>query len=67
MKAFGIICEYNPFHKGHKFQIEYARKEGASHIIAIMGGNFLQRGDCAIIDKHFRTQAALLCGADLVV
>lgn len=64
----GIICEYNPFHKGHMYQIAEARKRTkASYIIAVMSGNFVQRGEPAILNKWARTQMALQGGADLVV
>lgn len=68
MKTAGIIVEYNPFHNGHKFHIEETRKAtGADFIIAVMSGNFVQRGACALLDKYTRTQMALSCGADLVL
>lgn len=68
MKVTGIIAEYNPFHNGHAYHIEKTRELfGATHIIAVMSGNFVQRGDCACFDKWTRTKAALLCGADLVI
>lgn len=62
-----IISEYNPFHNGHKYQIQKAREKGASHIVSIMSGNVVQRGDTAIYSKHFRAKQALLGGADLVI
>jgi len=68
VKIAGIIAEYNPFHNGHKYHIEKAKELlGATHIIAVMSGNFVQRGDCAYFDKWTRAKAALLCGADLVI
>jgi len=68
MKVAAIIAEYNPFHKGHKYQIEKTREMlGADYIIAIMSGNFTQRGTPAIADKYLRAQMALLGGADLVI
>lgn len=68
LKTVGIIAEYNPFHNGHKYQIEEIRRRtGAENIIAVMGGNFLQRGVPAFADKYLRTQAALACGVDLVI
>lgn len=67
MKVVGIIAEYNPFHNGHKYQIEQLReKTNADYIIIAMSGNFLQRGVPALCDKHTRTKMALECGADLV-
>lgn len=68
MNICGIICEYNPFHNGHKHHIEQTKKEyGATHIVAVMSGNFTQRGDVAIVDKYKRTEAALKNGVDLVI
>lgn len=67
MKISGIICEYNPFHNGHLYHIEQTRKHGATHIVAIMSGNFVQRGDVAVINKFERAKAAVHCGADLVI
>ena len=67
MKTYGIICEYNPFHNGHIYQIEETRKHGATHIAAIMSGNYVQRGDVAMIDKFARAKAAVQGGVDLVV
>ena len=67
IKPAFIIAEYNPFHNGHKYHIEKTREKGATHIIAVMSGNFVQRGDIAICDKHTRAKAALLGGADLVL
>ena len=67
MKTYGIICEYNPFHNGHIYQIEETRKQGATHIVAIMSGNYVQRGDVAMIDKFERAKVAVKNGVDLVV
>ncbi|SEK30147.1 Predicted nucleotidyltransferase [Carnobacterium iners] len=68
MKSCGVIVEYNPFHNGHLYHIQQARKKtNADVIIAIMSGNFLQRGEPAIVDKWTRTQMALFNGADLVI
>ncbi len=67
MNAAGLICEYNPFHNGHKYMLEKIREEGSKCIIACMSGNFTQRGDPAIINKHLRTKAALENGVDLVI
>lgn len=67
MKTVGIIAEYNPFHNGHKYQIEQARKiTGADYCIVVMSGNFVQRGEPAVFDKYTRTKMALSEGADLV-
>lgn len=68
MKACGIVAEYNPFHKGHAYQIEELRANSdADVVIAVMSGNYLQRGEPAILDKWTRTQMALAGGVDLVV
>lgn len=68
MKATGIIAEYNPFHNGHKYQIEQARKQtNCDVVIVVMSGNFLQRGVPAIFDKWCRSNWAIQSGADLVI
>ncbi len=68
MKACGIIVEYNPFHNGHRYHAAMARKQtGADLVIAVMSGNFLQRGEPAILDKWARTKSALSNGIDLVI
>ena len=68
MKACGLIVEYNPFHNGHAYHIQEAKKEtGADCIIAVMSGAFLQRGEPAIIDKFHRAKAALHTGIDIVI
>ena len=68
MNVTAIISEYNPLHKGHLYHIETARKEtGADFCIAIMSGNFVQRGTPAILDKYARAEAALKSGVDLVL
>ena len=67
MKISGIICEYNPFHNGHLYHIEQTRKHGATHIVAVMSGNFVQRGDVAVLNKFERAKTAVRCGADLVI
>ena len=68
MKTAAIIAEYNPFHNGHKYQIEETRRRtGADFIAVVMSGDFVQRGAPAIYSKFLRTRSALLSGADLVV
>ena len=68
MKTAGIIAEYNPFHNGHRYQIEELRaRTGADYIIIAMSGDFVQRGEPAIYDKYTRTRMALSAGADLVL
>ncbi len=67
-KVLGIICEYNPFHNGHLYHLNQAKKAtGSNYVVAIMSGNFTQRGNTSIIDKWSRTEAALKCGIDLVI
>lgn len=66
MKISAIICEYNPFHNGHKYQIELLKNNGF-FVICLMSGNFVQRGENAIIDKYKRAKVAVLNGADLVI
>ncbi len=61
-----VICEYNPFHYGHEYQIQQLKKEFES-VVCIMSGNIVQRGTFAIADKYIRATAALNCGADLVL
>lgn len=65
--AFGIVCEYNPFHNGHLHQIQTIKNTTDEPIICVMSGNFTQRGEIAIADKYLRAKMALACGADLVV
>ena len=69
MKTVGIICEYNPLHRGHKKQIDEIRRICGpdTAVVCLMSGNFVQRGAPAITDKSLRAQAALNCGADLVL
>lgn len=69
MQTVGIICEYNPLHRGHVKQFEMVRKLLGEDtvIVCLMSGNFVQRGAPAILDKSSRAKAAVLCGADLVL
>lgn len=67
MKTAAIICEYNPFHNGHAYMLRTLREEGFDRIVCFMSGNFVQRGEPAIVDKYTRAKAALLSGADLVL
>lgn len=68
MKIAGIIAEYNPFHKGHQYQIEYTRQRlGADYVIVAMSGDYVQRGTPALLPKHIRAEMALKCGADLAL
>ena len=65
--AFGIICEYNPFHNGHLHQINEIKRMSDEPIICVMSGNFTQRGEVAVIDKYARAEMAIRAGADLVL
>ena len=68
MKVAGVITEYNPFHNGHKYQLQQIKRQtSADYIVVAMSGDFVQRGEPAIIDKYERTRMALLSGADLVL
>ena len=69
MKTVGIICEYNPLHRGHQKQIDQICQICGhdTAIVCLMSGNFVQRGAPAIIDKSIRAEAAMHCGADLVL
>lgn len=62
-----IAAEYNPFHNGHAYHIEETRAAGATHIAAVMSGNFTQRGTPAAIEKRARVRSALAGGADLII
>ena len=66
--VLGIIAEYNPFHNGHFYQIEEAKKQtGAKYVVAVMSGNFTQRGNTSLIDKWTKAQMALENGVDIVL
>lgn len=68
MRAVGIVCEYNPFHNGHKYHIEQSEKiSGCDAAVCVMSGNYVQRGDLAVFDKKFRAESAVRGGADLVL
>ncbi|MDY3248980.1 MAG: nucleotidyltransferase family protein [Candidatus Choladocola sp.] len=68
MNAVGIVAEYNPFHTGHRYHLEQAKKcSGAEYCIVIMSPDFVQRGEPALFDKYTRTGMALMGGADLVL
>lgn len=67
-KVLGIIAEYNPFHNGHLYHINESKKAvGADYTIAIISGNFVQRGDTSLIDKWSKAEMALQNGVDLVI
>lgn len=68
MKVLGIIAEYNPFHNGHLYHLSESKKDmGADFVVAVMSGNFVQRGEPALLDKWKRAQIAVENGVDLVV
>lgn len=68
MKVTAVICEYNPFHNGHAYQLAEARRRTkADHVICLMSGDFVQRGTPAIFSKYDRAACALSAGADLVL
>lgn len=68
MKIIGIICEYNPLHRGHEKQIRYLKDQfPGCGVVCLMSGNYVQRGMPAIFDKSLRAKAAILAGADLVL
>lgn len=65
--ATAVICEFNPFHNGHKYLLESAKNVLKEPVIAIMSGSFTQRGEVAVCDKFVRAKSALENGADLVL
>lgn len=65
LSVTGIIAEFNPLHTGHALLLKKAKERGAA--VAVISGNFVQRGDLAIAEKRIRAEAALLSGADLVL
>ena len=68
MKVTAIISEYNPFHNGHKYNLNVAKEITTSeYIISIMSGSFLQRGEPALFDKWSRAKMAIHKGVDLVI
>ena len=66
MRAVGIICECNPFHGGHQYLIDRARVSGADAVICVMSGNFVQRGEAAILSPQARAEILAASGADAV-
>lgn len=67
MAIAGVIAEFNPFHNGHLHLLSEARKIAPDGVVVVLGGNFTQRGEPALYDKHYRAAAALRGGADLVL
>lgn len=68
MNICGIVCEYNPFHKGHRYQMEESRRQLGEEtvVVGVMSGDYVQRGEEAIFSKFARAEAACRCGMDLV-
>ena len=64
---YGMICEWNPLHTGHVRLIREAKQRGAEGIVCVMSGNTVQRGELAVTDRYLRAEAAIRCGADLVL
>ncbi|WP_088067738.1 nucleotidyltransferase [Gottfriedia luciferensis] len=68
MRSVGVVVEYNPLHNGHVFHLNSSKEAtNADVVIAVMSGQFLQRGEPAVVPKHVRTKLALQAGADLVI
>ena len=67
-KVLAIICEYNPFHNGHLYQLNESIKiADPDYVVCIMSGNFVERGNTALINKWARTEMALATGVDMVI
>ena len=67
-KVLGIVAEYNPFHNGHLYHLEKSKEDtGSKYTVAIMSGNFTQRGSTSLIDKWSKAEVAIQCGVDLVI
>ena len=67
-RVLGIIAEYNPFHNGHLYHIAKSKEEsGAQYVVALISGNFVQRGNTSIVNKWAKARMALLNGVDLVI
>ena len=67
MSIFGIVSEFNPFHRGHEYLVSCAKDMGADAVVCVMSSNATQRGELAIVDKYLRAEAAVCGGADLVL
>ena len=67
-KVLGIVAEYNPFHNGHLYHLEQSKKlTSSNYTVAVISGNFTQRGSTSLIDKWSRAEMALQSGVDLVI
>lgn len=68
MGVYAVICEFNPFHNGHALLVNRIKEmDGSAQIIAVMSGNFVERGDVAVVDKYSRAEMAVRCGCNLVL
>ena len=65
--AVAVVCEFNPFHNGHKYLIDTVKRLTGEPVVAVMSGSFVQRGEAAVCSKFERAETALKNGADLVV
>ena len=63
----GIVCEFDPLHRGHARRLSHARALGADTVVCAMSGSFTQRGSFAALSKTARAEMAVRCGADLVL
>lgn len=67
-KVLGIVAEYNPFHNGHLYHLEKSKQDtNSNYTVAIMSGNFTQRGSTSLMDKWSKAEAAITSGVDLVI
>lgn len=64
---YGLVAEFNPFHKGHKYIVDVLKNNGENTVTAVMSESFVQRGECACVSPDVRTRMALECGVDLVL
>ena len=67
MAVAGVICEYNPCHLGHAWMLRELKERGMEAVVCCMSGNYVQRGEFALLRKHARAEMAVRCGADLVL
>ena len=67
MRIAGVVAEYNPFHDGHVYHLRRTKQTAADAVVVVMSGNYVQRGEPAVLPKFARAKAAVQCGADLVV
>ena len=69
MNICAIVCEYNPFHKGHQYHLEESRRQLGEEtvMVGVMSGDYVQRGEAAVFSKFARAEAACRCGMNLMV